>query len=57
MKVRVVEVNPVLDVCNQTAQMAVEIAARLPGRKIYTREIRKSFEFPCSKITVSVNLR
>jgi arginase len=31
----IVEVNPVLDVRNQTAAMAVELAARLLGEKIY----------------------
>lgn len=31
----IVEVNPVLDVRNQTARMAVEIAGRLLGARIY----------------------
>ncbi len=33
--VELVEVNPVLDVRNQTARMAVEIAARLLGARVY----------------------
>jgi arginase len=31
----IVEVNPVLDIRNQTAQLAVELAARLLGDTIY----------------------
>ena len=31
----IVEVNPVLDIRNQTAQMAVELAARLLGKTLY----------------------
>ena len=31
----IVEVNPVLDVRNQTAKMAVELAARLLGKTLY----------------------
>jgi arginase len=33
--VEIVEVNPVLDVRNQTAKMAVELLARLLGKTIY----------------------
>jgi arginase len=33
--IEIVEVNPVLDVKNQTARMAVEVISRLLGGKIY----------------------